>query len=83
MRGIRPSAPGRTCIRPLGADPDPDLCSKYCTDHPFTTECDVCGELVEVTYGSAEVIGNVHHGCFGFPLCSCATPHRGDCERVS
>lgn len=32
------------------------------------------------TYGSAEVIGNVHHGCFGYPACQCATPHQGDCE---
>lgn len=80
MRGIRPTEPGRTCIRPLGADPDPDACSKYCTDHPFTGPCDVCGELVEgLTYGGMEVIGAVHSGCFGYPLCSCAEPHQGEC----
>ena len=68
-----------TCRNTTGIA-DPDACSKYCTDHPFTTECDVCGELVEVTYGSAEVIGNAHHGCFGWPACQCATSHQGDCE---
>ena len=68
-----------TCRNTTGIA-DPDLCSKRCTDHPFTGPCDVCGELVEgVTYGGLEVIGAVHSGCFGYPLCSCAEPHQGEC----
>ncbi len=68
-----------TCRNKTGK-PDPDACSKYCGDHPFTTACDECGEPVEVTYGSLEVLGPYHPGCFGYPACACTVSHRGHCE---
>ncbi len=58
---------------------DPDLCSKYCSDHPFDLPCDECGEPVTVTYGRLEVLGAYHAGCFGYPACACSPSHRGDC----
>lgn len=62
MRGRHSAGGGVMTCRNTTGVADPDACSKYCTDHPFTTECDVCGELVETTYGSGEVIGHVHSG---------------------
>jgi hypothetical protein len=41
--------------------------------------CSVCGEDVWVTWGSLEVIGAYHSGCFGYPCCSCKVSHKGDC----
>jgi hypothetical protein len=59
--------------------PDPDLCSKYCGDHPFETTCDECGKPVTVTYGLLEVLGPYHSGCFGYPACGCKERHQGEC----
>jgi hypothetical protein len=68
-----------TCRQPPGATPDPDLCSVYCSDHPFVTTCDKCGKDITVTYGRLEVIGAYCSGCLGYPACHCRVAHTGDC----
>lgn len=82
MRGVRPTEEQRnagiTCTNPDGPG---ELCSKYCADHPFEMPCEGCGEPVTVTYGSLEVIGAYHSGCFGYPCCACKVPHKGECDR--
>ena len=72
------AAAAPTCRNATGT-PDPDLCSKYCGDHPFNTECEGCGEPVTVTYAGLEVLGPYHAGCFGYPACMCTVPHKGQC----
>lgn len=52
---------------------------KYDSEHYWWSACDECGKPVRVTGGSLEVIGCYHSGCFGYPMCSCKAPHKGDC----
>lgn len=41
-------------------------------------ECVECGE--DVTVPDSKHAEPYHSGCYGYPLCSCAVPHRGDCR---
>ncbi len=70
-----------TCRNTTGI-PDPDLCSKYCIEHPFESVCVKCGLPLQVTYAGLEVLGSYHDGCFGYPACVCVTAHRGACPSV-
>lgn len=69
-----------SCARPAGAEPDPDRCWTYCTKHPWKENCALCGEEIKMTYAQAEVLGPYCYGCFGYPACSCAVAHTGDCS---
>lgn len=52
---------------------------KYANDLEWEQDCDECGQPVTVTNARLEVIGAYHSGCFGYPMCSCATRHMGEC----
>lgn len=52
---------------------------KYDTTTTWTEPCAECGESLVMTAARWEVLGPYHDGCFGWPACSCATPHRGEC----
>ena len=59
---------------------DPEKCSKYCIDHPWTDACTSCGIEIRMTYATAEVLGTYCEGCFGYPMCGCKNSHRGSCK---
>lgn len=56
------------------------LRDKYDIDHPWVDSCVVCGEPVVMTAARWEVLGTYHDGCFGYPACSCADSHQGECD---
>ena len=56
---------------------------KWDPDVQWQVPCAVCGELTWVTWGSEEVIGPYHSGCFGYPMRGCSQSHRGDCRTTS
>lgn len=59
--------------------PCPGCGWKWC-DAEWTATCEVCKEPVTMTNGYDEVIGRVHSGCFGYPMCQCPERHKGDCR---
>ena len=78
---FKKNGPQWGAFHPLGDETNSIPIEKWDSHTLWWEPCELCGEPVEIGWGTLEVVGAYHSGCFGYPMCSCLPPHRGECMR--